>query len=232
MKSKVLIWGTVLISGVLICLLNHSVFAQGQGGLPGGVGRNVGNPPVWNGGWDRAAPQFGQDARHVDAQAEAQGDFVRQTVHVVIEYIDTDGDGVIDMERMTQTGNRTIRTEDGQEITNPIDTVQIQHTGRYPYGSGIFEVTETISRSHDGETPDVFQVSYNTQVDNTGHVRAMEILIRSVGEDGNERWVLVRRTNITYDGVGRVSEYDETQEEITAAEAQNWLNTHNEVTIF
>jgi len=230
MKSKVLL-GVIIISGLVICFWNIPAFAQQfapGAGAPGNL-----PPAVGGGDEDRATPQFGQgQQRHVDAQAEEQGDFVRQSVHVRMEYIDTDGDGIPDMERMTQTGNRTIRTEDGQEITNPIDTVQIQQTGRFPYGSGLFEITETISRSHDGETPDVFQVSYNTQIDNTGHVRAMEILVRSVGQDGNERWVVIRRSNITYDGLGRVSEYDETQEEITAAEAQNWLNTHPGATIF
>ena len=225
MKSKALL-GVIIISGLLICLWNVPAFSlfpseDVPGNLP---------PAVGEGDGDSVTPHL-DDTTHVEAQAEGQGDFVRETVHVRIEYIDTDGDSIPDMERMTQTGNRTIKTEDGQEITIPIDTVQVQQTGRFPYGSGLFEIVETINRSHDGETPDVYQVSYNTQVDSTGHVRAMEILIRSVGENGEERWMLVTRSNITYDGLGRLKEYDETQEQITEEEAQEWLRNHPEVTI-
>lgn len=226
MKSKRLILGILIVIGLVLCLTD--VYAQvyssrfynptGTTISPNRIRypqrQEVNQPPLET-QQDRGA--------NVTTQAEGSGAFVRSRVRVRMEYIDLDGDGIPDRERMTRRGNETIRTEDGQTITRPVDDVQTQDCGRYPYGSGLFENVYTESRNNEPEQPDVFQWSRTTRVDGTGKTRAMEILVRSVGRDGTVRWVLIRRTNITYDGLGRVEEYDETTEEITEAEARNWL---------
>lgn len=219
MKSKVLL-EVIVISGLVICFWNIPAF--GQPFTPPGVDA-PGNLHLPVGGGDgdgeRATPQLGQgQQRHVDAQPEAGRALVARTVHVVLDYLDWDGDGVIDEDRITTTGTQTIRGENGETITVDINQIQRNIYGDLPYGGNLYRVTITIDRGGNDVT---FQGVLHTY-DNSGDERGMDIAIYN--QDNPQESYLITRHAVTYeddtnpDAPHRLRSYDETTRQLNGLE--------------